>query len=100
MSRFLFIFFLFIFSIPLYAIGADFGEYQYKEYLGVQQMLQNQRMMAQRSKMRYNTSPTRNIKYPNRYSSYPNIEKRQTHMPLTARQRYSPAYYSGRYNRI
>lgn len=77
---------------------ADFGEYQYKEYLGVQQLLQNQRAMAQRRQMRYNTNPTRNIKYPNRYSSYPNIEKKQTHMPLSARQRYSPAYYSGRYD--
>ena len=96
MVKIFFVLFLF-FILNEYSFAAEFGEYQYKEYLGVQQMLQNQRAMAQRRQMRYNTNPTRNIKYPNRYSQYPNIETKQTHVPLSARQRYSPAYFNRRY---
>ncbi len=93
---FLFVIYLMSFQI---SAGADFGEYQYSEYLGIQQQLQNQRAMALRRQMKYNTSPTRNIKYPRTYNSYPNIEKSQTYKPITRNQRYSSAYYQGKYNR-
>ena len=81
-----------------FAFGADFGEYKYSKYLGIQQQLQNRRIMAQRQQMRYNQSPTRNIRYPRTSNSYPNIE-RQTQRQLTRNERYSSAYYAAKYGR-
>ncbi len=81
-----------------FAFGADFGEYKYSKYLGIQQQLQNQRIMAQRQRMRYNQSPTRNIRYPRTSNSYPNIERQSTRQ-LTRNERYSSAYYAAKYAR-
>ena len=67
---------------------AEFGEYQYRQYLGLQQQLQNQRARAIRNQRRYNQSPTRNIRYPSAGNPYPNISR--TYNPqVNAKQRYS-----------
>ena len=85
---------LLIFSILLFnqVLGAEFGEYRYSQYLGLQQQLQNQRMRAIKNQRMYNQSPTRNIRYPSMGNPYPNIQRR-TYQPISARQRYSPQYY-------
>ena len=92
--KFLTLFFLFLCS---FAFGSEFGEYQYSQYLGIQQQLQNQRARAMRMQRMRNISPTRNIQYPSRDNPYPNIN-RQRQMGLTPRQRYSSAYYNRYYN--
>ena len=74
------------------AYGAEFGEYQYSKYLGIQQQLQNQRMLAIRRNMRYYKNPTRNIQYPSANNPYPNIQ-RNSYRSVSARERYSPNYY-------
>ena len=81
-----------MFLCQIKIFGAEFGEYQYSEYLGIQQQLQNQRLMAQRRQIRYNKSPTRNIRYPNSYSKYPNIERATINPPPTRRQRFMYLY--------
>ena len=72
--------------------GAEFGEYQYSKYLGIQQQLQNQRMLAIRRNMRYYKNPTKNIQYPSANNPYPNIQ-RNSYRSVSARERYSPNYY-------
>ena len=79
------------------SFAAEFGEYQYSQYLGIQQQLQNQRMRALRMQRMRNISPTRNIQYPSRDNPYPNIN-RSSQTRLTPRQRYSSAYYNRYYN--
>ena len=80
------------------AYASEFGEYRYSQYLGLQQQLQNQRMMAIKKQRMYNQSPTRNIRYPSRNNPYPNIQRAQTYPALNSRQRYSAQYYSRYYN--
>ena len=85
---------LLIFSIFLinFAQCAEFGQYRYSHYLGLQQQLQNQRMRAiKNQRMRYQ-NPTRNIRYPSMGNPYPNIQ-RHSYQPISARQRYSAQYY-------
>jgi len=89
------IIFLFLF-VQNFAFCAEFAEYRYSKYLGMQQQLQARRAMAYRNQMRYNQSPTRNIRYPRTSNSYPNIE-RNTYRPLTRNERYSSTYYQRRY---
>lgn len=74
------------------AIAAEFGQYRYSQYLGLQQQLQNQRARAimRQRKMQYN--PTRNIQYPTSGNPYPNIT-RGSNRPISPRQRYSAGYY-------
>lgn len=90
------LFILIILSIFFYqtsqAQEAEFGQYQYPQYLGIQQQLLNQRNNAIRRQRIYNQSPTRNIRYPNAYNRYPNIQRTQN-TSITPRQRYSAQYY-------
>lgn len=90
---------LIIFSCFLLScvFGAEFGEYQYSQYLGIQQQLQNQRMRALRMQRMRNVSPTRNIQYPSRDNPYPNINRTRSY-GISAKQRYSPEYYNRYYN--
>ena len=92
--KFLAIFFCL--SLP-FAFGAEFGEYQYSEYLGIQQQLQNQRARALRMQRMRNISPTRNIQFPSRDNPYPNINRTRPY-GLSAKERYSPEYYNRYYN--
>ena len=71
---------------------AEFGQYQYSQYLGIQQQLLNQRNNAIRRQRMYNQSPTRNIRYPSAYNKYPNIQRTQNY-GISPRQRYSAQYY-------
>ena len=74
---------------------AEFGQYRYSQYLGIQQQLQNQRINAIRRQRMYNQNPTRNIRYPSMGNPYPNIQR--SNAGLTARQRYSAQYYNQYY---
>jgi len=71
---------------------AEFGQYRYTKYLGIQQQLQNQRANALRRQKMYRQYPTRNIQYPTMNNPYPNIQRSYS-ARLTPRQRYSPRYY-------
>ena len=82
---------LFLFQF-CYAQEAEFGQYRYSQYLGIQQQLQNQRINAIRKQRMHNQSPTRNIRYPSANNPYPNIQ-RTNYTRLTPRQRYSANYY-------
>ena len=81
----------------LSSFGAEFGEYQYSQYLGIQQQLQNQRARAIRMQRMRNISPTRNIQYPSRDNPYPNINRTRSY-GISAKERYSPEYYNRFYN--
>jgi len=81
-----------LFSLPIYANDAQFGQYRYTQYLGLQQQLANQRANAIRRQRMYNQSPTRNIRYPNSNNPYPNIQRSYA-ARITPYQRYSPRYY-------
>lgn len=72
---------------------AQFGQYRYSQYLGIQQQLQNQRMNAIRKQRMYYQNPTRNIRYPSANNPYPNIQRGSYAARLTPRQRYSAQYY-------
>lgn len=85
----------FIFSM-LPVFGAEFGEYQYSKYLGIQQQLQNQRNNALRRQRLYNQNPVRNIKYPSTNNPYPNIQRSYA-ARINPRQRYSAQYYNRYY---
>lgn len=91
MKAILLILFL-LFMMPIYASEAQFGQYRYSKYLGIQQQLQTQRMNAIRQQRKYNQSPTRNIRYPSAYNQYPNIQRNYP-TGISARQRYSAQYY-------
>ena len=94
----LLLFFTFIFSgffQNVFAEEAEFGQYRYSQYLGVQQQLQNQRINAIRRQRIYSQNPTRNIRYPSAGNPYPNIQR--TNNSLNARQRYSSQYYNQYY---
>ena len=78
------------------AICAEFGEYGYSKYLGVQQQLNNRRAAARIMELRQNANPTRNIRYPDAYNRYPNIQ-RSNISGINPYQRYSPAYYQRTY---
>jgi len=71
--------------------ASQFGEYNYSKYLGLQQQIQTQKMIAQRQKMRNRYVPASNVRYPNAYNKYPNIQKDSYY--LTGKQRYSMNYY-------
>ena len=79
------------------SLCADFGEYRYTKYLGIQQRLQNQRMNAIRRQRMYNQSPTRNIRYPSANNPYPNIQRASYAARISPRQRYSSQYYNRHY---
>lgn len=81
-----------LFSMPVFASDAQFGQYRYSQYLGIQQQLQAQRTNALRRQRMYNQSPTRNIRYPSANNRYPNIQRNYS-TGISARQRYSPQYY-------
>ena len=84
-----------VFSLLLFQnvlANAQFGEYRYSQYLGIQQQLQNQRANAIRRQRMYNQNPTRNIRYPSANNPYPNIQ-RSSYQRLTPQQRYSARYY-------
>lgn len=74
------------------ADDAEFGQYRYSKYLGIQQQLQVQRANAIRRQRMYNQNPTRNIQYPSLNNPYPNIQR--TSARITPRQRYSASYYN------
>ena len=93
MKLFAIIFFVFLY-LPCF--GAEFGEYQYSKYLGIQQQLQNQRNNALRRQRLYNQNPVRNIQYPSANNSYPNIQRSYT-ARINPRQRYSSQYYNRYY---
>ena len=80
------------FMLLVPSFGAEFGQYQYSQYLGIQQQLQNQRNNALRRQRLYAQNPTRNIRYPDRNNPYPNIQ-RTNYRRLTPKQRYSMDYY-------
>ena len=82
---------IFLFQL-CYAQEAEFGEYKYSQYLGIQQQLQAQRANAIKRQKMYNQSPTRNIRYPSLNNPYPNIQ-RTNYARLTPKQRYSANYY-------
>ncbi len=88
---------VFLFLLLASSLGAEFGEYQYSEYLGIQQQLQNQRARAIRMQRMRNISPTRNIQFPSRDNPYPNINRTRPY-GLSAKERYSPEYYNRYYN--
>lgn len=88
----LFVFLLFGFSFA----KAEFGEYRYSKYMGIQQQMNNRRAAARLIEARRNSDPTRNIRYPNAYNQYPNIQ-RTNYNGINAYQRYSPAYYQRAY---
>ncbi len=93
----LFLFFVIIFSFAeIIVSAAEFGQYRYSEYAGLQQQLKARQMMAQRQRYRYSVSPTKNIKYPTSTNPYPNIQK-TTNRQMSAYQRYSPSYYQKTY---
>ena len=81
-----------LFCLPTFANNADFGQYRYSQYLGLQQQIQNQRANALRRQRMYQKSPTRNIQYPTSANPYPNIQRRHA-ARITPRQRYSAQYY-------
>ena len=89
---------IFLYSIPTLASDAEFGQYRYTQYLGIQQQLQNQRANAIRRQRMYNQSPTRNIQYPSANNPYPNIQRSYA-ARISPRQRYSSQYYN-RYYRL
>ena len=78
------------------SLCAEFGEYRYTKYLGIQQQLQQRKMMALRQQRLRHQSPTRNIRYPSTGNPYPNIQRTPSR-PYSARQRYSAQYYSRYY---
>jgi len=88
---------IFLFFIFSSAYCAEFVEYQYSKYLGIQQQLQARKMMAYRQNLRYRQNPTRNIRYPSYNNPYPNIQKGRYPNTISARQRYSPSYYQRYY---
>ena len=73
---------------------AEFGQYRYSQYLGIQQQLQNQRANAIRKQRAYYQNPTRNIQYPSMNNPYPNIQRSSYAARITPRQRYSANYYN------
>ena len=77
-----------------FADDAQFGQYRYSQYLGIQQQLQNQRMNAIRRQRMYYQNPTRNIRYPSANNPYPNIQRASYAARITPRQRYSASYYN------
>ncbi|MBQ4647133.1 MAG: hypothetical protein IJB79_07270 [Candidatus Gastranaerophilales bacterium] len=81
-----------LFSQISFASEAEFGQYRYSQYLGIQQQLQNQRANAIRRQRMYNQNPTRNIQYPSMNNPYPNIQRSYA-ARITPRQRYSAQYY-------
>lgn len=85
------ILFFLLFQICI-ASEAEFGQYRYSKYLGIQQQMQNQRMNAIRRQRMYYQNPTRNIQYPTMNNPYPNIQRSYA-ARLTPRQRYSAGYY-------
>ena len=90
------IFLIFLYFLPAHAVEAQFGQYRYTQYLGIQQQLQNQRTNALRRQRMYNQSPTRNIQYPNANNPYPNIQRSYA-ARISPRQRYSSQYYNRYY---
>ena len=88
---------VFFFLLLASSLGAEFGEYQYSQYLGIQQQLQNQRARAIRMQRMRSLSPTRNIQFPSRDNPYPNINRTRPY-GLSAKERYSPEYYNRYYN--
>lgn len=78
------------------SLCADFGEYRYTKYLGIQQQLQQRKMIALRQQRLRNQNPTRNIRYPSAGNPYPNIQRAPS-PSYNARQRYSSQYYSRYY---
>ena len=90
------IFLVIIVFLSSVVFGAEFGQYQYSKYIGLQQQIKNRQIMAQQKRYRYNVSPTRNIRYPNSSNPYPNIQKTNSQQ-LNAYQRYSPSYYQRTY---
>ena len=88
--RFIAVIFLLLFST---ALCAEFGEYQYAKYLGIQQQLQNQRAMAIRRARMQQNNPMRNIRFPSGNNQYPNIQRGVYRRQLTPQQRYSARYY-------
>jgi len=91
MKYFALVFILFLFQISI-ASEAEFGQYRYSKYLGIQQQLQAQRANALRKQRMYRQNPTRNIQYPTLNNPYPNIQRSNVQR-LTPRQRYSANYY-------
>ncbi|MBQ8847655.1 MAG: hypothetical protein IJ003_01775 [Candidatus Gastranaerophilales bacterium] len=91
-------FFIYVFAIFLFfqVFAAEFGEYRYSQYLGLQQQLQNQRARAVINQRRMQKIPTRNIQYPTRDNPYPNITRGYSR-PINPRQRYSAGYYQRYY---
>ena len=72
---------------------AQFGQYRYSQYLGIQQQLQNQKINSIKRQRILYQNPTRNIQYPSANNPYPNIQRGNYAAKLTPRQRYSPQYY-------
>ena len=84
------------YALPTFASDAEFGQYRYTKYLGIQQQLQNQRANALRRQRMYYQNPTRNIRYPSANNPYPNIQRSYA-ARITPRQRYSAQYYNRYY---
>lgn len=93
MRRIILFFIILSFVKISFATEAEFGQYRYSQYLGIQQQLQNQRANAIRRQRMYNQNPTRNIRYPSANNPYPNISNPSYAARLTPRQRYSAQYY-------
>lgn len=90
-------FFVIIILISMnYGYCADFGEYKYSKYLGLQQQIRNQQMANIRRQRLYNQNPVRNIRYPRYSTQYPNIE-RTKYSQYPNINRYSRQYYELRY---
>ena len=80
------------------AYSAQFGEYKYSKYLGIQQQIRTQQMADARRQRLYNQNPTRNIRYQQYPGQYPNIERSNRYY-RNSYNRYSPQYYQARYGR-
>jgi len=79
-----------------FAFGANFGEFKYSKYYGIQQQIRTQQMAQARRQRLYNQNPTRNIRYQRYPGQYPNIE-RYNYSRYSNINRYSPQYYQMRY---
>lgn len=88
-------FILIILLLSSCAFSAQFGEYKYSKYLGIQQQIRTRQMADARRQRLYNQNPTRNIRYQTVSGQYPNIEGSRRYYGVN---RYSPQYYQLRYN--